>query len=208
MIVTEFFKRKKSVHSFKHYSRTKGKWWTEKPGIDLLFAIPKERIYMVEERGYSYVPIQIGDKDFRLNVSGGTSNDIWTDYVIHGCSIGVFQTKNGLETLAENAIIPDDLDLGPQRVMDEREQERFRELCAYYDTKRKIGPGDKVVLTKNCSIGSTKFDGTLEIEKKPKRKQFYFCKMDKRTPYHDRFRVKYNHIDWVETAKLNGISLV
>lgn len=77
---------------------------------------------MIEERGYSYVPVNIGGQKYRISCSGGTHNG-WTDFLTHGCSVGIFRSQKGLKTLAENAIMPTDLDLGPQRVMEEHEKD-------------------------------------------------------------------------------------
>ena len=95
----KILRTERRVHNFKHYANNR-KWWTKKPGIDIWFAIPKDKIFMVHERGYSYVPVEIGGVRFNLNVSGGTS-DGWTDYVNHGCSIGIFRAKKNLKALAD-----------------------------------------------------------------------------------------------------------
>ena len=51
--------RKCEVHEFKHYRQAGSKFWTARPGVNFYLVIPKDRIEMVPERGYSYVPVKI-----------------------------------------------------------------------------------------------------------------------------------------------------
>jgi len=192
------------VHEFKHYANGR-KWWTQKPGIDILMAIPKSKILMLPEKGYSYVPIEIGGIRLALNVSGGTGvGKGWTDIVHQGSSIGVFRAKKNLKILAEYAVIPEDIDLGPVQVMTEGEQKEYRELCAYHDTRSKIKVGDKVVLKSHYSIEGSQ--GPFSIIGKQSRKRSFICVSD--SIYSSNFKVTYKHIDWTKTAEVNAVALV
>jgi hypothetical protein len=190
----------KQILSFRAYWPNGHKRWYEKPGVDFLMAFPKDKIYMVHERGYSYPRIEINGVKLCLNVSGGTSKDGWKDYVYQGSSIGVFRSKRKMEKIAEASFVPEDLDLGPVRVMDEREYKSYMEMCAYHDTKGKLKIGDKIVLGYGYNIEGSK--GPFEIVNKPKRKRHFICSF-----YPTNFRAYYKHINWEETAKVNGIAL-
>ena len=192
----------KRILNFKHYSRNR-KWWTERPGIDIVFAIPKSKIYMLPEKGYSYVPIEIGGVKFHLNVSGGTSKQGWTDYVSQGCSIGVFAAKKNLKVLSNNAEIPSGISsmFDSWRAMDENEMKKYNKLCAFYDAKDKLKIGDKIVLDCYCSFQDSQ--GPFSISRKPPRKHSFICVAN--DSYASSFLVKYKNIDWLETAKVNDI---
>lgn len=190
---------RKSVHNFRAYWPSGYKRWRSKPGIDFFFAIPKERITVIPEKGYSYVPIEIGGERFNLNVSGGGNGVLWTDYVSQGSSIGIFTSKKKLKVVADNAIIPTDYSVGSVKVMDEHEQEHYNRLCAYYDTKNKLQVGDKIVMLAGYTFRGSK--GPFPITHRPKRKQRFIC-------YHNEYssvRIKYSEVDWLETARVNGI---
>ena len=52
---------RRQVLEFKHYSRSRGKFWTRKPGLEYFFIVPKSEIYLDETKsGSSYVYIEIG----------------------------------------------------------------------------------------------------------------------------------------------------
>ena len=51
--------KKSELFEFKHYHRTRGKFWTSKPGINFYFVLPKAQIELLSEKGYSYVPVVI-----------------------------------------------------------------------------------------------------------------------------------------------------
>lgn len=72
--------KRRKVHEYKHYRDNGSKFWTSRAGVDLLFAVPLDKITLLPEKGYSYVKIEINGKKFSLNVSGGTFNG-WTDSV-------------------------------------------------------------------------------------------------------------------------------
>ena len=77
----------KKIMEFKHYHPIRGKFWTNSAGIDMFFVIPSNKIYILPEKGYSYVQAEINGVKVSLNVSGGTTNG-WTDYlgnIVHAC---------------------------------------------------------------------------------------------------------------------------
>jgi len=195
---SNILKTKKEILSFRAYWPNGSKRWYEKPGTSFIMAIPKENIYMVEERGYSYVPVEIGGVRYTLNVSGGTHKG-WTDYISQGSSIGVFKSKRKLEKLAESTVVPEDVDLGPVRIMSEGEIASYNSLCAYHDTKGKLKEGDKIVLSSGYQVNGSK--GPFLIIRRPSRKRHFICSG------YDNFKAYYKHIDWTKTAEVNGVAL-
>jgi hypothetical protein len=194
----------KRILNFRTYYKSGAKRWYYKAGIDFLFAIPKDKILMVEEKGYSYVKIEIGGTPYCLNVSGGTGKDCWTDWITQGASIGVFKTLKELKSLAENSIIPEGLDLGPVKPMSEDEQKTYEGICAYHDAKSKLKEGDMVFLGSSFSINERK--GPFLIVKKPKNKKHFIClTQEENHHFAHEFRAYYKHIDWLKTAKENAI---
>jgi len=194
------------VHSFKHYRRGGSKFWTEKAGVDFYFAIPKDRIELVMERGYSYVKVLIGGKKFSLNVSGG-GGKTWTDYVGTICHVSVGHSRSDLKVLAENAYSPKEcwekgirFDL---KKPDEHEERRFRYLVAKKSLPKVLEQGSKVVLY-NCTYHGKKEGVTVEERMGYVRKrQAYRCKDE----YGYGVRVKFSQIDWLKTAEVNGIEI-
>ncbi|MHA2022795.1 MAG: hypothetical protein ACTSWQ_03950, partial [Candidatus Thorarchaeota archaeon] len=88
------------------------------------------------------------------------------------------------------------------KMMSESEQKDYQSLCAYHDTRSKINQGSKVVLGESYSINNSK--GPFDVIRRPARKRHFIC-VDQ---YENRFKISYKHIDWIETAKKNDVSLV
>ena len=53
------------------------KKWFQHAGTDFSFVVPRNKISLVFQKGYSYVPVVINGQTFRLSVTGGTF-DGWT----------------------------------------------------------------------------------------------------------------------------------
>jgi hypothetical protein len=195
-------KTQRRIMNFKHYSNTR-KWWTQKPGIDFWFAVHKDKIFMVEEKGYSYVPIEIGGKVYRINASGGTDGKGWTDWVSHGCHLGVTKTRKMLDEIAQHAEHRRCVEvIGPTKVMSDSERDEYRSLCAFYDTRGKLQEGAKVVLRSWYDVDGSQ--GPFDIVHRRPRKRSFVCTGE----YTGNFKVSYKHVDWKKTAEVNGVSLV
>lgn len=57
------------------------KKWFSHAGRAMYFVVPRERIGLIYEPGYSWVPVEINGCKFHLNVSGGTYRKGWGDWV-------------------------------------------------------------------------------------------------------------------------------
>jgi len=192
----------RKIMSFKHYSRTRGKWWTEKPGVSYSFVIPKDKIELdTEKSGYSYVYVKINDKRYCLSVSGGGSSGSWVDYVSQFSSVGMCRSKKDIQPIADAATLDGQFSIA-HKMMDESDQEHYRRLCAFYDTRSKLKEGDKVFLAYGYSFNSSQ--GPFDIVRRPARKRHFLCSGG----MYDRIHISYAKIDWVKTAEANGVDLI
>jgi hypothetical protein len=193
--------KRDTVMEFKHYRKAGSKFWTSQPGVEFILAIPKSRIALVMERGYSNVPVIINGKRTFLNVSGGTING-WTDSVHQGCTTGVTTKKSVIQALAEAAMTREEaaaygLDkLLAEKLSTEGPGHYFSELCAKKVVKLK--PGMKTILAGSYSIDGE--HGPFEVVEKYKRQYVVKSKHRPET------RVKERMIDWVKTGEVNGIA--
>lgn len=94
----------KVVHEFKHYRKGGSKFWTSKAGVDHILVIPRNKITLLPEKGYSYVPAEINGVKVKFNVSGGTSGDGWADWMHTNVHISVNHKMRDLRKLCEVAV--------------------------------------------------------------------------------------------------------
>ena len=221
--------RKCEVHEFKHYRNAGSKFWTVRPGVNFYLVIPKDRIEMIPERGYSYVPVKINGQKLVLNVSGGGSFGYpgWTDWVHRVVHTSVGFPKKTLKLLADVALSPDECKargitfplVGP----DDNDKTRFIRLAAEKDVKPTVKAGSKIVVdTHACTWdsevspvvavvarcegrtyrrGNAGPDGTFVM--KPTLRQTVVAT----DGTGHQWRIKFSQIDWVKTAEANGIPL-
>jgi hypothetical protein len=182
------------LHEFKHYHPKRGKWWTAKAGVDFYFVVPKANIVLLDKKGYSYVPVRIGAQEFSLSVSGGTLNG-WTDTVREYVHIGCGCTQKLLKTIASNSLPPNQFDLKlEQKLEDFYTPEYFQQRAIQQSLK--LQSGQKIVLNSRYFVGQSKNRGPFVIESKKGQRIIA-----------SGIRFSRKHIDWIETAKANGVSI-
>lgn len=190
------------VLEFKYYRHNGGKYWVAKPGIAFYFLVPKDRIELVPEQGYSYVKVLIGGKKFTLSVSGGTSgNGGWCDYIGNVAHIGVGHPVRDLKTLADNSLSPETLPLDftfPER--EDSTEERERELQHWQCLLA------EKIARKALTIGSTLVtsESTYTVERLNRTKTQIVAR---RNPNNGLYRIHKQTIDWTKTAEVNGIQV-
>jgi hypothetical protein len=94
---------------FKH-DNGGSKSWTSANGIEHTFVIPRSKIQLVREKGYSYPKIVIGGMTVTLNVSGGSGPANfpgWVDYIGETASTLVNLPMEVLQAIAETSVHPD-----------------------------------------------------------------------------------------------------
>ncbi len=196
--------KKSAVFEFKHYRSGGGKFWTAKAGIGFYFVIPKAQIELLPEKGYSYVPVLIHGRRCVLNVSGGTGNGGWTDYVRPVAHVGCGWTIAALKALAAVALSPPEclsegitLDL---EGLEDYQHQRFVQISAAVTMRTSLKPGNQVLLKEGWSYAGSQ--GPLEIQSRPPRKRYFVCKAHPMG-----VRVQYTAIDWIKTAEINGTAV-
>lgn len=196
------------LHDFKHYRKSGSKFWTSRAGIDFYFVIPKSKIYLLNEAGYSYVKVQINGEKWSFNVSGGTGDGCWTDWVRRETHVGCGCTQKSLRLLAEVALSPEEckargitLDM---RDMTDREASGFVERATESLIRNKLNVGHKIVLS-DCTIHDGK--GPFEIESRGKN--YTGRQLGKWIVISGgyRCRVSPKNIDWTETAKASDLEV-
>lgn len=177
--------RKCVVHEFK----------TARAGVDFFFVIPKSKIELIPEKGYSYVPVIIGGLKLHLNVSGGTGNG-WTDWVRQHVSTHCGCKIAHLKALASVALSPEQCqqqDISfTLAEMDDRQVRHFQSIVA---KKIDLNHGDKVVV----------YDITYTvIRRNTGRRGTLAQNLSARGEDNMTYKVKFSQIDWYKTALANA----
>lgn len=174
------------------------KKWFQHAGRDYYFVVPRSKIGLVFEKGYSYVPVVINGQTFRLNVSGGTFNG-WTDFVRQQAHVGIDFTKKTLDLLAQVAMptveakgnVPLEL-----VALSDGDAASFVELVAGHVCRSRLTEGHKLFLHEGWSYDGSR--GPFVVTSKPKARRYYVARG------HSTFRAAYTSIDWTDTAAANG----
>ena len=100
------------------------KRWATKAGVSHFFAVPRKYVKIdTTEKGYSYVKATINGEAVTLNVSGGTGNPGWADFVPLETSTLVNLPMKTLKAIAEVSVRGTDFE--PVRTREEIEAEFY-----------------------------------------------------------------------------------
>jgi len=88
------------ILEFKHYHNDGSKHWEQKKGGSHYFVVPQKFVEFPLEKGYSYVAAIINGERIVFNVSGGTSEKGWRDWVGIKVSTCVNQNIKTLQAIA------------------------------------------------------------------------------------------------------------
>ena len=192
------------VYELKSYLQGGGKRWLARAGISHYFVVPKDRIQLYREQGYSYVRVLINGVAVRLNVSGGGSEG-WTDYVGSSASISLCHGRGDLMKIAEVSCSPSQIAaLGLQLPgpLEADEHRRFVRLAAAAIVPRLLNAehsrtGEALIgLADGYSYG---LSTELKVSSFKRRGRKLYCHGVVAT---------YQQVDWVRTAELNGITFL
>lgn len=191
------------VYELKTYLRGGGKRWHSRAGISHTLVIPRTRILLYLEKGYSYVRVLINGVPATLNVSGG-GGGTWVDYVGTRASLSLGHSRGDLVRMAEVASPPDEVAaLGftaPPAEWGPGESGRFRQLAAEAIVPGKIralprdGREILIHLAEDYRYGLSRELKLSGIREHGRR---LFCQG---------VMVRYHQVDWIRTAELNGIT--
>lgn len=196
--------KRSELFEFKHYRTGGSKFWTSKVGISFYSVIPRAQIELLPEKGYSYVPVLIHGRKCHLNVSGGSGNCGWTDYVRQVVHVACRWTIASLRSLAAIAFSPDECRAkGVTLEIEARndyQQASFTEAAAAITMRPKVGPGSQVMLSDGWDYLGSK--GPIAVESRPPRKRYFICLAGG-----SRVRVQDKAIDWTKTAEINHVAV-
>ena len=192
------------VFEFKHEARSGQKRWTTSCGVEFHLVVPKSRIELLHEKGYSYVPVIIGGLRTILNVSGGSDGQGgWCDWVRRIADTQVGFPLRSLALLADQALTPEEcrargitFDLRLREI----DQKRYTALATYARVRNLIQPGHKIVLASGWDCSGS--EGPFPVVSRPRNKRHFLCDYG-----WGKVQVKYEAVDWVVTATLNGLAV-
>jgi hypothetical protein len=216
-------KRENRIHEYKHYRRQGSKFWTARAGVDLVFAVPLNRITALPKKGHSYPYIEIGGEEITLNVSGG-GGEVWTEWVRDAASTSCNMPLKKLKAIAGAAIPLGEFkgelpsrDITPEEL--QREQEQWLGIVASLEVKNRLikevdaGKQMKVVLGKGYSFSWGEGSGDEGVATHVMRTGDYvtYPAGYKHKTYPPKgflvgnTRVKFTQVDWAKTAAANGM---
>jgi len=182
------------------------KRWCQHAGRDFYFVIPRDRIALVFAKGYSYVPVIINGQTLHLDVSGGTCNEGWTDFVRQQVSVGIQFSKQKLDLLAE-AVLPPDEARGKASLelteLSTGDAAGFVELLAGQVCRSHLENGHKLVLQDGYTYDGSR--GPFFLDSKATRRRYYIAKVG--SEHRTGFRAAYTTIDWTATAAANDFAV-
>ena len=188
--------RRPVVHEFKHYLPGGGKKWTSACGVDLAFAFHARDIKLIEAEGLSRVPVQIGDTQCTLNVSGGTANG-WTDWVGVTNHTWVAKSSAFPKALAAHAMPPSQIpgfDPSTVKPLDEYAGRSFTGVFYKHLMLPLLQPGNTVF-----TLDGSDYNYECRMEtRRGKASRFLICRSN------GRWKVAINDVDWERTARQLG----
>lgn len=95
---------RKEVYELKHYRQGGSKFWTSQAGVSHYLIIPTDKVYILPEKGYSWIPAEINGVKVHFNVSGGGGSGGWTDYLGGFTSTSINHKVADIKKIAEVAV--------------------------------------------------------------------------------------------------------
>ena len=192
------------VYELKRYLRGGGKRWYSRAGVSHYLVIPRDRIQLYREKGYSFVRVLINGVLCTLNVSGG-GGEGWTDYIGAFTSIGIGHSRDDLQKIAGVAVSPSEVAaLGPKPPppLNDGDRSLFMRLAAAAIVPAKLKATQlrtgaaTIQLAEDYRYGVTR---ELKVSSFKEHGRRVFC---------HGVMARYHQVDWVGTAELNGITFL
>lgn len=92
--------------NFKHYRPNGSKCRTSQKGMELYFRVPGDKILLLPWKGMSYVAALINGAPVMFDVSGGTHNGGWRDWIREVSHLCINIPMESLKLIAAAAILP------------------------------------------------------------------------------------------------------
>ena len=90
---------------FNHTSPSGHKSWSTAQGVEHTFTIPRSKVLLTRDCGYSYPKVIIEGEEITLNTSGGSYRDGWGDFIYGSASSVVNGPLAWLTALEKIAIV-------------------------------------------------------------------------------------------------------
>jgi hypothetical protein len=185
------------TQEYKHYRANGSKFWSARPGVDLLMAVDKRLIRLVKEDGGTYPKLRIGNAQITTSVGGGGGSP-WTDFIstkVTVCTNVKFAT---LQEIARLAMTPDQaLKAGITVEQPPSNGSQFlANSLARMDSSKRLVAGNKIWLHDQYS-----FQHSQELEfVKWVNGQRMICTKDGMNAW-----VSLRRVNWVKTSAANNI---
>ena len=94
------------TQEYKHYRENGSKFWSARPGVDILMAVDKRLIRLVKAEGFSYPKLRIGNAEITTSVGGG-GGGTWTDFISTRVTVCTNIKFTTLREIARLAMTPE-----------------------------------------------------------------------------------------------------
>ena len=197
------------ILEFKRYLPGGGKYWTAKAGVNVFLVFRKQDLLLKPDATYSFPELVIAGERIQLSTSGGGSGvrEGWTDWIPRCVSACANHPVRTLNRIAEAALSIDEAKATgitmDARTLPEDRFERYRELSGMADVRAQLTEGKPFMLASGYSYGYDRSKGPFVIRGRRKKHWTFWVDEDRRGVS----EVQAKMINWVETARLNGIEL-
>lgn len=184
-----------SLLEFKHYRKNGSKFWSKRPGVNLFFAVDKQKIRIMPKEGLSYPELKVGAIPFSTSVSGG-GGPIWTDYLSTQVSCMTNLPKRILMDIANAALTTSEAsNLGIQLPkLENTSAPEIDDALARQAQLHGLVKGQKIMLKPGFTVRG---DNTLYFESRSSSQKL-LC-----THQGSPVAVSLPRVDWVQTATQN-----
>ena len=213
----------KKLYNFRTYFKSGAKRWYVTAGVSHYFVIPRSKVTLLPEKGYSYVKAVINGVKVSFSVSGcGAGN--WTDYLNTQTQISVNHKLSDVKKLAEVAVRGTGLEPVVSKELDDSEKADWENLVARANPDVKVaifGMVDKGLSPVVKLASGYVFDGRGEGRAESLNRGYRWHDLgDGKKTYQQDGKVKsvllaidgwkvwakVGQIDWAATAKANGLA--
>lgn len=191
-----------AIFEYKHERKNGSKFWTSKPGIEYLIAVPRETVTVLPEKTYSNPKVRIGDVVVSVNACGGTFDPGWADILTEVLHMFVKLPAKTIKALLAVSLPADD----PRVVATKgvlsfnskpNETERWKQKVAASTT---LLPGYRVVPVSGTGYKNGVADAEYLLVSRRASKLI----LKRHVPDSMYYALGAVHVDWAATYKANN----
>jgi hypothetical protein len=186
------------TQEYKHYRKNGSKFWSARPGVDLLIAVEKRLIRLVKEDGGTYPKLRIGNAEITTSVGGG-GGSIWTDFISTNVTVCTNVKLAALQEIARLAMTPEQaLKAGVTVEPPASNGSQFlANSLARMDSAKRLVAGSKIVLHDQYSVQNSQ---ELDFVKWVNGQRMICITKNGTQAW-----VSLCRVDWVKTSAANNI---